>query len=101
MASRHVFKAHAQMAQCVFVEMIGRRTSKRLRAAADSECNIRPAAIRAAHKGQTLGKESQNSLCHWRQLIGFSKMLKARRKSGIKAASEWVCYLDRKEDAAR
>lgn len=53
------------------------------------------------HKGQTLGKESQNSLCHGRQLVGFSKMLKARRKSGIKAASEWVCYLDRKEDVAR
>jgi len=28
MTSRHVFKAHAQMAQCVFVEMTERRTPK-------------------------------------------------------------------------
>jgi len=37
MASRHVFTAHAQMAQCVFVEMTERQTPKRLRAAAGSE----------------------------------------------------------------
>jgi len=37
MTSRHVFKAHVQMEQCVFVEMTARRTPKRLRAAAGSE----------------------------------------------------------------